>query len=157
MQKPWNIPNIPVYSLATYADGRSNMNICTYVIPISMKPKLYAVAVYYNTKTFHNLLSSEFAVLQLLHSDHDKLVKKLGQNSGLQYDKEKYLSKKNLLTNWEGYTALQNTSACILLKKCWSKPSGDHELIVFEAIKHKSFHNDYLSIQQLRDKKIIRG
>lgn len=157
MQKPWNIPNQPVYSLATYKEGTVNMNICTYVTPISMQPKLYAVGVYYNTRTFENISRSELAVLQLLHPDQDGLVRKIGQTSGLHYNKAAYLHKKQLLTDWQGYQVLDGLSALILLKKVWQKAAGDHELVVFEAIKYKSYHKDYLSLDQLRAKKIIRG
>ena len=73
------------------------MNICTYVSAISMNPKLYAVAVYENTQTLENIEESDYAVLQLLHESHFHLVKKLGQTSGMKYNKEQYLKKKDLL------------------------------------------------------------
>ena len=51
MRRPWNIINLPIYSLQTVdKDGKLNMNICTYVSVVSMKPKIYSVAVYYGTK-----------------------------------------------------------------------------------------------------------
>ncbi len=31
VKRPWNIVNMPVYSLATYVDDQLNMNVCTYV------------------------------------------------------------------------------------------------------------------------------
>ncbi|MFN6037925.1 MAG: flavin reductase [Bacteroidota bacterium] len=157
MKMPWNIPDLPVYSLATYSGESVNMNICTYVSSISMRPKLYSVAVYFNTKTLENISCSEYAVLQLLGEEHYNLIKKLGQTSGLIYPKENYLTKKKLLTEWQGYKVLKDISAAVLLKKMWNKSTGDHELFVFEAVKHKSFTKGYLSLNQLRDKKIIRG
>ena len=122
-----------------------------------MKPKLYAVAVYLNTKSLENISCSEYVVLQLLGHEHYKLVKKLGQTSGINYNKETYLMRKNLLTDWQGYAVLKDISAAVLLKKVWRKPTGDHELFVFEAVKHKSYKKEYLSLNQLREKKIIRG
>ena len=47
MTRPWNLLNLPVYSLATYQGEKVNMNICTYVSAVSMKPKQYMVAVYH--------------------------------------------------------------------------------------------------------------
>lgn len=41
MKRPWNLANVPVYSLATYAGQKVNMNICTYVSAVNMKPKRY--------------------------------------------------------------------------------------------------------------------
>ena len=47
MRKPWNLPHLPVHSLMTFdAEGRINMNICTYVTAVSLDPKRYAIAVY---------------------------------------------------------------------------------------------------------------
>jgi flavin reductase (DIM6/NTAB) family NADH-FMN oxidoreductase RutF len=157
MQKPWNIPNLPVYSLATYLNGTVNMNICTYVSAVSMQPKLYSIAIYNNTKTLENIEQVEFAVLQLLHSSHASLVKKLGQTSGKNYNKQKYLEKKGILTTWNEFKILQNLSAIVLLQKKEAIQTGDHKLFVFEALQHKSFNKDYLTLDYLREKKIIRG
>ena len=45
MKRPWNIISPPVYSLVTYdEEGKVNMNICTYVSAVSMKPKMYSIA-----------------------------------------------------------------------------------------------------------------
>ncbi|HCN37941.1 MAG TPA: hypothetical protein DIS94_09550 [Bacteroidetes bacterium] len=97
-KKVWNIPDLPVYSLATYdRKSKVNMNICTYVTAISLKPKLYAVAVYEKTKTLKNIKNSDICVLQLLSKSQFNLIKKLGQTSGINFDKENYLNNKNFL------------------------------------------------------------
>lgn len=132
------------------------MNICTYVSAISMKPKLYAVAIYQETKTLENVTNSEFVILQLLHSSHFNLVKKLGHTSGMNYDKELYLTKKEMLTKWQDHFVLKNLSAAILLKKVSNQLLGDHSLFIFEAIKYKSYNTDYLTISDLRKRKLIR-
>ena len=98
MRRPWNIINLPIYSLQTTDDsGSLNMNICTYVSVVSMKPKIYSIAVYYGTKTFENLENSENVVLQILSKDNIGLVKNLGKKSGLKINKDKYLRKQNLI------------------------------------------------------------
>ena len=158
MQKAWNIPNLPVYSLASYNNlGVFNMNICTYVSAISMKPKLYAIAVYNNTQTLDNIEENDFAVLQLLHKSQYSLINKLGKSSAKTFDKYSYLFRKNNLTHWEDFTVLKDCSALVLLKKLNAIQTGDHKLFVFEAKKSKVFNADYLSLNTLREKKIIRG
>lgn len=157
MQKAWNIPDLPVYSLATYGDDFVNMNICTYVTAISMKPKLYGIAVYENTKTLSNIQNSSFAVLQLLHFSQYNLVNKLGKQSGFNFDKHSYLEKRNLTEIWMNYQVLKNVSARILLKKMSFQKTGDHVFHVFEVIKSNTYHQEYLRLNVLRDKKIIRG
>jgi len=67
MKRPWNIIDLPIYSLQTTdKKGSINMNICTYVTAISIKPKIYSIAIDYNTKTFENLEDSSEAILQIV-------------------------------------------------------------------------------------------
>ena len=41
MKRPWNIIDSPIYSLQSVdEEGKINMNICTYVTAVSMKPKI---------------------------------------------------------------------------------------------------------------------
>jgi flavin reductase (DIM6/NTAB) family NADH-FMN oxidoreductase RutF len=157
MRRPWNLIDPPVYSLATYCDGQVNMNICTYVTAISMEPKIYAIAIYKNTKSLENICNSEQAVLQFLHPEQFKLVKNLGQRSGLNFNKQAYLKKYNLLESWNDYEVLKNTSARILLQKIDFKETGDHILFTFKVEKYKSYHSEVLTSEILRIKKIIRA
>lgn len=157
MRRPWNLIDSPVYSLATYAEGQVNMNICTYVTAISMEPKIYAIAIYKNTKTLENMQDTEYAVLQFLHPEQFKLVKNLGQRSGVNFNKHRYLTKNNLVENWNGYDVLKNTAARILLQKIDFKETGDHLLFTFKAEKYKSYHPEVLTSEILRIKKIIRA
>jgi flavin reductase (DIM6/NTAB) family NADH-FMN oxidoreductase RutF len=157
MRRPWNLIDSPVYSLATYAGGQVNMNICTYVTAISMGPKIYAIAIYKNTKTLENMQNTEHAILQFLHPEQFKLVKNLGQRSGVNFNKHRYLSKNNLVEDWNGYDVLKNTAARILLQKIDFKETGDHLLFTFKAEKYKSYHPEVLTSEILRIKKIIRA
>lgn len=46
-RKPWNAVSEQVYSISSKSiDGICNMNIATYVTPVTMHPKRYTVAVY---------------------------------------------------------------------------------------------------------------
>jgi len=155
MKRPWNLPDLPVYSLATYLDDPVNINACTYVTAISMQPKLFAIAVYNNTKTLENLLQTNTVVLHYLHPIQYGLVKLLGKKSGKLVNKHAYLKKKQLLTNWQGYPVLKNASALVLMQKIDHKQTGDHVLFTFEALKFKSYSSDVLTTSILREKKII--
>jgi flavin reductase (DIM6/NTAB) family NADH-FMN oxidoreductase RutF len=157
MKRPWNIIDCPVYSLATYFKGKVNMNICTYVTAVSMEPKIYAIAIYNDTKTLQNMFQTDRAILQFLHPEHYKLVRNLGHRSGLHFDKYQYLKKNDLLESWNGMDVLKNTSARILLKKIDFKQTGDHVLFTFTAEKYKSYHPEVLTSEILRIKKIIRA
>ncbi|NQW26550.1 MAG: flavin reductase [Flammeovirgaceae bacterium] len=157
MKRPWNIIDGPVYSLATYFEGKVNMNICTYVTAVSMEPKIYAIAIYNDTKTLQNMFQTDRAILQFLHPEHYKLVRNLGRRSGLHFDKYQYLKKNDLLESWNGMDVLKNTSARILLKKIDFRQTGDHVLFTFTAEKYKSYHPEVLTSEILRIKKIIRA
>lgn len=156
MKRPWNLPNLPVYSLATYAGEQVNFNICTYVSAVSMQPKLYAVAVYNNTQTLINLQRADWAVLHLLHANQYNLVNYLGKKSGLTFNKQAWLSRKKLLDTWQNLQVLQGAAAYVFLKKVNVMPSGDHQLFLFEVLKYQSVSNDVLTTQELSAKNIIR-
>jgi flavin reductase (DIM6/NTAB) family NADH-FMN oxidoreductase RutF len=156
-KRPWNLTNLPIYSLATYGDdGFVNMNICTYVIPVSMSPKLYAIAIYEGTKSLSNLQQNAVAVLQLLHIDQIKLVQALGMKSGKTYNKSQYLQKKNLITTWNGDQVLANAAAYLNIKGISSQVTGDHHLFLFEVMSYKSCSQEILTEKHLRQAKIIR-
>ncbi len=158
MKRPWNIIDSPVYSLATYHNGTVNMNICTYVTAVSMTPKRYAIAVYHNTKTLSNIQQSDTAVLQFLQNDQYKLVNVLGKKSGNKYDKQSYLTKKNILTTWNENIILQGLAAQVQLQKISWQNAGDHDLYLFDAVKYKTNENACpLMFQELINLKIILG
>lgn len=156
MKRPWNLANIPVYSLATGDGGRVNMNICTYVSVVSMDPKRYMVAVYLNTQSLHNLQQSNTAVLQLLGKKHIALVNVLGKKSGKTYNKEQYLIKRQQVEIWDDSLVLSGCAAWVKLKKRWSKEAGDHTIFVFDVIGSKTNHDNVLMLDDLREKKLVR-
>jgi flavin reductase (DIM6/NTAB) family NADH-FMN oxidoreductase RutF len=157
MRRPWNLNDTCVYSLATYSNEQVNMNICTYVTAISMKPKLYAIAIYNNTKSLYNMQNNQYCVLQYLHKSQYNLVQNLGKKSGIDFNKYTFLHKRNLIEKWNGYEVLKNTCALVLLKKVNAQQTGDHVLFTFEMIKYASFTDELLTHQVLIDKKIIRA
>ncbi|MGC6471227.1 MAG: flavin reductase family protein [Flavobacteriales bacterium] len=158
MKRPWNTISPPVYSLITYDDNNSlNMNICTYVSPISMKPKMYMIAIDYTSKTFKNLEKSDKVVLQLLSSNNLKVIRKLGKVSGRIYDKERYLQSYDLLENWKDHTILKDISAVLELeKKSVMEHHGDHAIFFFDVTTFKTFsETNILSFQDLVKSRII--
>jgi flavin reductase (DIM6/NTAB) family NADH-FMN oxidoreductase RutF len=157
MRRPWNIVDVPVYSLATYAGDRVNMNICTYVTAISMNPKMYAIGIYYGTKTFEILNKSDSAVLQFLSKNNIDLVRYLGKKSGKKADKQKYLERKDKLIQWKKHSVLKDASAYVELKIVDCKNiQGDHELFWFKATAYRTVSQEnILMFQDLVDQRII--
>ena len=155
MRKPWNLPDLPVYSLATYRDGAVNMNICTYVTAVSLDPKLFMVAVYHNTKTLENIRNSDKAVLQILHENQSALVRILGKKTGITYNKFSYLSKKQMMTKWQVYDVLKDACGYIELEKISSTETGDHDAYFFRALRSKSVSDQVLTTGHLRKLSII--
>ena len=103
--------------MVTYDDNdKLNMNICSYVSAVSLKPKLYLIAEY-STKTYENLKLNSSVVLQLLSKSHLKFIRKLGKTSGYLFNKEKYLKSKDMLDNWRKNIVLKDTCALIELIK----------------------------------------
>jgi flavin reductase (DIM6/NTAB) family NADH-FMN oxidoreductase RutF len=157
MRKPWNLPDLPVHSLLTFgAENIINMNICTYVTAVSMAPKQYAIAVYEGTKTLQNLETNNLAVLQYLHPDQIKLVRHLGQKSGMSFDKNAWLRKGDRLTTWRGYEVLAGASAWVELHQIDRISAGDHELFMFDVIASKTLREEVLTTTMLREGGFIR-
>jgi flavin reductase (DIM6/NTAB) family NADH-FMN oxidoreductase RutF len=155
-KKPWNLINAPVYSLATQVQGQINMNICTYVSAISMNPKLYVVGVYDETKTLQNLTQTNDAVLQLLGKSQYNLVRHFGNKTGLEFNKDAWLRKNGLLMNWKGLEVLKDVAAYLHIQKISAQQTGDHLMYVFKVMNYQSFHSDILTLDDLREKKLIR-
>lgn len=159
MRRPWNIIDMPVYSLATYAAGTGhavNMNICTYVMAVSRKPKLYAIALEHGSRTLHNLEENGLAVLQLLRQDHMSLVRPLGKRSGHDFDKIAYLRRQDLLGNWKGQKVLRDAAAYLLLEVCDQRRTGDHELFTFSVRHSRTLsESEILMFHDLIDRNMI--
>jgi flavin reductase (DIM6/NTAB) family NADH-FMN oxidoreductase RutF len=155
MQKPWNRINVPVYSLASYDGDQWNMNICTYVTPVSMKPKIYAVGVYRDTKTLEVVEKTDTCVLQLLSPKQLDLVNLLGKKSGHSTNKMKVLAKRDEVEQWHGYTVLKDTAARLLVRKQDAKQTGDHLVVFFAVEKHQSLPHSILTLDHLRKAGLI--
>ncbi len=169
MRKPWNLPNLPVYSIMTQNEGRINMNICTYVTAISMEPKRYAIGIYYNTQTLINIQGGSAIVLQLLSESQFPLVRNFGQKSGINWDKDAFIMRKNSgnisipnkvqyeLIKWKNVQVLKHAAAWIELKPLYSQEAGDHELFLFDVISYKTNSESILTLNTLRERNIIRA
>ncbi|MBX3044102.1 MAG: flavin reductase family protein [Candidatus Kapabacteria bacterium] len=155
MRQFWNIPSLPVFSLATYSKPIShptsvNMNICTFVNKVSIVPKRYSVAVYHNTKTLNNLDENPNSVLQLLCENQINLVRTLGKKSGWDYDKSKFLIDRKLLIDWKGLPVLSGAIAYAYLKAIDKMNAGDHTIYLFDVLHFtKSDRKDYLTIHHI--------
>ena len=158
MKRPWNIVNPAIYSLVTYDENLNlNMNICNYVSAVSLKPKLYMIAIDYSTKTYENLRQNSVVVLQLLSKYHLKIIRKLGKSSGHSLNKEKYLKSKEMLCEWRKKYVLKDVCALIELKKTNEiNIEGDHAIFTFSVSKFKTLSKDcILTFKDLIENKII--
>jgi len=156
-RKPWNRPNLPVYSISSKNQDAYNMNIITYATAVSMKPKRYLCAIYKNTKTLENVIASNHFVLQIMASHQYPLVKLLGQQSGKETDKLKKIGPQALI-NWNGFEVLKDALALMQMKVIHSFDGGDHICFLCDVIAAKNCNNgEGLSLEILRQKKIIRA
>ena len=158
MKRPWNRTNNNIYSLLTFRNNSDfNMNICTYVSVVNMNPRTYAISIDYKTLTFQNLKQGDCnIVLQSLSTKNINLVRSLGKKSGIYFDKPNYLIRKKLVTPWKGYTVLKDTSFLIDLidqKKVYEMK--DHCLFTFKVKSFKNIGNDFLTLSNLIEKKIV--
>lgn len=157
MRRPWNLVDLPVYSLASYHEEGFNMNICTYVSAISLKPKLYMVSVYKGTHTLTLLKNNPDFVLQLLHQTQAGLVRALGKRHGNQFDKQRYLENKKQLALWLDRPVLKDCCALLWLEAAdHLETKGDHELFICKVKKSKVINETaVLTTQHLIKNNII--
>ena len=158
MRRPWNLIDVPVYSLITEDQcGNINMNICTYVSVSSLKPKTYCIALDKTTKTYSNLIHNSLVILQLLNKKNIQLVKLLGKKSAYKYDKISYLKKNNFLNHISKFELLKYINSFIILKKNRIiSTDTDHDLFIFNIDKYKVFSEEnILTFQDLINNKII--
>ena len=155
MRKPWNLPSYPVYSLMTQSNQwGKNMNIMTYVTPVSMQPKHYIIAVYRDTQSLTNWQADHSGILQILAPEHVSLVRVLGKKSGKSYDKMQYLSKKWVLSD-DG--PLSGIAWYHQLEEVSSLPDwgGDHVLYLCRVISSRSYSEDVLMTGKLVEEGVI--
>lgn len=138
MQRPWNKSSETIYSLSTLNQECSpNMNICTYVKPISMKPKKYMIALYKGTKTYENFATSDYAILQILAKDCKKYISAFGKKSWNTVDKLK--KRQDEIFYYEWIPVLHSSAAYLYVKKqdFIKIPWSDHDLWIVDVISWK--------------------
>lgn len=161
MRKLWNRPEWPVWSLVTRDEaGKPNLNICTYVVPVSMEPKLMIVAVYRDTKTLANLeaVPSQPVLLQLLTEELAPAIRVCGQQSGHGVDKLARLKKRHAMAEVDGLPYFADAAGYLILTPAAVTPvGGDHVLYTFAVQTHKNLSPaPVLTTTMLREQKIIR-
>lgn len=156
MRRPWNRPELPVYSLSTSDGIRHNMNICTYVTAISMQPKRFIIGVYKGTFTEVLLKKQPKCVLQLLSYDQYRLVELLGKKSGHNINKTERIKDKTGI--FYSIPFLRESCSIILCEaKQWTD-AGDHYAVLCNVITARNLSADpVLTTGILREKKIIRA
>ncbi|MEY4702963.1 MAG: hypothetical protein RIR96_860 [Bacteroidota bacterium] len=155
-KKPWNRPNQPIYSISSKGTNGFNMNIVSYVTPVSMKPKRYMVAVYEGTQTLDNVRLHPHFVLQLLADEQYGLVRLLGKKSGKKIDKIANLEKKKLLQQWNGFPVLKEALAFVELKVIDIVSGGDHECFLCDVVSYRNQKDgEELGLRTLGKHKII--
>lgn len=155
--RPWNQPNLPIYSLSTFDPDTQthNMNICTYVSAITMKPKHFMIGVYRGTKTYDNLTKTDTIILQLLSKQNLNLVRRFGKSSG--FDRDKLKDQASNLNYIQDNTYLKNCTSIMYLKKSQMIEVGDHDIFIFDLLSSKSLNDprDILYIYDLKQANII--
>ena len=158
-KRPWNIPSLPVYSLATIdQNGIANFNMCSYVTAISLKPKLFAIAVYEGTKTLENLLNlNQNPNLILLSESNINLFNLLGKTTGSKKNKQAILTRKHEdLHDFNGIPVIHSANSVMNLEVQSHSKQGDHHLFIMKLVSYKHLSNaSPLYTKHLIDKGLI--
>ena len=156
-KKPWNRVDQPVYSISSAYNGVVNMNICSYVTPVSMKPKRYIVAVYKNTKTLELIKQNPNFLLQILTEDQYRLINLLGKKSGFRINKIEKIKEPVEFYN-DSFAYLSRSLAYLHLHVLAWLDGGDHWCALCDVVSYKNLnHGKPLTLEFLKKKKIIRA
>ena len=150
--------NYDVHSITTVAGNpaRYNVNIVTWLMQTDMSGKVLAVALYKPDYTLDLVRESGVLNVNLLAVDQTKLIRKLGQQSGLEKDKFKNLPHE---LDERGCPFLTEAIGYAQCRVMHSVEAGDHELVVCDVLKQVVLNpeKDVLTLNLLREKKLIRG
>jgi flavin reductase (DIM6/NTAB) family NADH-FMN oxidoreductase RutF len=162
MKKPWNRPDLAVYSISSMAGNEKNMHIITYVTAVSMQPKQFMAAIYNGTKTLELVQQQPHFVLQLLAASQYNLVRLMGQQSGHKTNKIQRLQKRQLLTEWNNFTVLKDALAWMEMKAVplpvnKKSKQPDHQLFLCDVVAYRNANEgEPLTLNILRQHQIIR-
>lgn len=157
MQKPWNRPSLPIYSISSRYGNEYNMHICTYVSAVSLAPKIMLCAIYEGTKTLELVTKQKQFVLQLLSVNQMKYIKLLGKQSGHSRNKIMYMLNHDLLDMYQGFYFIKDCAAVMHIEVIESYKTGDHYSFFGYVNSHRNVSNfDILTTSHLREHRIIR-
>jgi flavin reductase (DIM6/NTAB) family NADH-FMN oxidoreductase RutF len=159
MRQLWNRAPMAIWSLSTIDEtGQGNMNICGYVMSISLEPKYMLLAVYHHTKTLENIKSSKRAILQLLTTKHTDIVHTCGRQSGHSVNKLEKVAKKHELATRNSISYMKDCAGFMELEITDIRNvGGDHALAVAEVVYSKNLKDaPVLTAQYLKDYGITR-
>lgn len=156
-RRPWNTVEEQVYSVASVSNkGVMNMNIATYVVPVTMKPKQYMIAVYRDTQTHKNVFEDKHLfLLQGFSLENISHIKTLGKKSGKNYNKAVYIQKQSFAFH-QDIPYFTDAAFVLLCKGEKYFEVGDHDIIVATVVK-TVLHQEksLLTTKVLQTKKII--
>ena len=153
--KPWNRVDGPIYSLSTTANGRGNLNICSYVTPISMKPKRFIVGIFKDTKTLENLEANPVGLLNYMAIDQANHVNLLGKKTGNTMDKIAKLGDQ-IEHVGDGLYKLKGVLAILRLKFMERIDCGDHWAWLAHVESYENLREvEPLTLDELKRLKLI--
>ena len=116
-----------------------------------MKPKMYMIALDFNSQSYNNANSSGEIVLQILSKEQIELIQILGKRSASKFDKHQFLKESGRLINWQGFEVLKESGGFLHLKKeKVIDVNGDHAVFIYSLIKSKTLQeHGLLSFQDL--------
>ena len=123
------------------------MNIMTFCMPVSISPKLWALALYHETLTKAAFLEHGRGILQLLTPSQNALVGILGKQSGFQIDKQEACQQVGI--GWERVDDLHVLPECaayleLKMQSTSMIEAGDHVVVICQVTKNGVWRNGQL-------------
>lgn len=131
------------------------MNIMTFCTPVSITPKLWVLALYYDTLTKDSLFAEDnkqTGILQLLTPAHAPLVPLLGKQSRYKVDKAKACSDVGY--TWKhikmvGHELLPNCALYLHVQIQSTVDAGDHVVAICQVVNTGRWNTESDSLEWL--------
>lgn len=146
---------MPVWSLAcptlrARSSTTTSMNIMTFCTPVSISPKLWALALYHDTLTKESFLQHGSGILQLLTPSHKDLVTVLGKQSGYQVNKQEECRKVGILWNrMDEMHVLPECATYLEVKTQSTIEAGDHVVVICQVTRTGRWSNTNCQVEWL--------
>lgn len=126
-----------VILLTTRLDSKDNIMTCSWHMPVSFKPELYAVSIGKTRQTFELIEKSGVFAVNFISKDKEELAVDVGRNSGFRKKKFEMFRIDKQECERIDCPVVKDSVAYLECKVVKTLETGDHILVIGEVLNRK--------------------